>query len=327
MIFNKKIAVIYTGEVRTIEKTIKYLKKNVLLHENVHVFAVLQSNNIGYYDNFVKNNIGTHLKSLEWFHPNNDDWLQIREQLLDPMSVSNEWKSYLKNSGSMIEYYQMFLAYQEIKKREYEKGYSYDYILRIRCDVILTHPIYFDWDDCSIDNIKDYLYQIKKHLQSESILCYDVLQYFMNTFYHKDRLFCKTLTFDNYAVSDEFRQLLEIEVSNENEFIEKVYSYFKKGKYIITLRSNQIYFIKRQYFENISKIGITYGNQHIMPNNNYWFNSESQIKQICLENNVDIFDSTTLLEGQSLYEYNENNYFENGELKQTYDCLFFIKRI
>ena len=30
----KKIAVIYTGEVRTIEKTIKYFKQNILLNDN-----------------------------------------------------------------------------------------------------------------------------------------------------------------------------------------------------------------------------------------------------------------------------------------------------
>ena len=53
---NKKIAVIYTGEVRTIEKSIQYFKENVIINDNYHVFAILQTNNIEYFDNFVKNN-------------------------------------------------------------------------------------------------------------------------------------------------------------------------------------------------------------------------------------------------------------------------------
>jgi hypothetical protein len=63
-----------------------------------------------------------------------------------------------------------------------------------------------------------------------------------------------------------------------------------------------------------------------MENNFYWFNAESQLFQICRENGVDIFDSTTDLEEKSIYNYNENNYFENNVLKKSNDFSFFIRR-
>ena len=79
-------------------------------------------------------------------------------------------------------------------------------------------------------------------------------------------------------------------------------------------------------FTNISNLGITYGSEHKMENNDYWFNAESQLDQIFIENDIDVFDSTTKLEHDSLYGYNENVYFENNVLKKSHEFLFFIRR-
>ena len=154
----KKIAIIYTGEVRTIEKTMKYFKQNVLLNENVHLFAILQSNNIDYFDNFVKNQVGNNLKSLNWLNKNDNTWINTREELLRTMYTSLAWKDYLRNSGSMIEYYQMYLAFNKIIKFENIECFKYDYIMRIRCDVVLSQPIYFDFDNYTLETIKEFLY-------------------------------------------------------------------------------------------------------------------------------------------------------------------------
>ena len=45
-----------------------------------------------------------------------------------------------------------------------------------------------------------------------------------------------------------------------------------------------------------------------------------------MKNGIDIFESENRIEGDSIYSYNENNYFENNELKKTHEILFFIKR-
>jgi hypothetical protein len=146
----------------------------------------------------------------------------------------------------------------------------------------------------------------------------------MNTFYYKDRLNCINLDIDIYPSSESYNNLFT--ANNEIEFIKNVYNYLMKGLYLITIRYNQIYFMKRCYFQHISILGITYGSAYIMDNNDYWFNAESQLKQICIKNKIDVFNSTTNLEEKSLYEYNELNYIENGQLKNTYDFLFFIMR-
>lgn len=320
----KKIAIIYTGEVRTIEKTIKYFKQNVLLNENVHVFAVLQSNNIDYFEKIVKDQVENNLKSLIWLNKNDDTWVNIRENLLENIYLISHWKEYLRNSGSMIEYYQMYLAFNEITKFESEENFQYDYIMRIRCDVVLSHPIYFNFDNYTIESVKEFLNEIKNKKNLDTILSYEILSIFMNTFYYKNRLNCDDLSFDIYPSSESYYNIFNL--NNEEEFIKNVYEYLMKGNYLITIRSNQIYFIKRCYFEPISILGITYGCAHIMNNNEYWFNAESQLKQICIKNKIDVFNSITILEEKSLYEYNELNYIENGQLKDTCDFLFFVMR-
>lgn len=320
----KKVAIIYTGLVRTIEKTMKYFKENVLLDENRHIFAVLQSNNTEHYDKFLRDNTGENLKSVKWLDNNDEVWINTREQLLSSMNIDESWKHYLRTSGSMIEYYQMYLAYQDIEKKEQEDNFKYDYILRTRCDIILTDPIYFNWEDqYSTAKIKEMLEEIKTLGNYESITCNEILISFMNSFYNSKRMLCKSICHNNILNFD-YNNLLK--ANTEDELLDAVRNYLLNGKYIITIRENLVYFIKREWFENISKLGITYGS-HIMPNNDYWFNSESQLKQMSIESSLDIFDSTTHLEHKSLYEYYEPDYFDNnGMLIQSNDFFCFIRR-
>jgi hypothetical protein len=108
-------------------------------------------------------------------------------------------------------------------------------------------------------------------------------------------------------------------------FFTMLKEYLNKGKFIITLRQNVLFFIKRKYMTFIAPLGITYG-LYKNKNDDYWFNAENQLRQICIENDVDIFDSCTTLEEDSLYKYHENNYYKDGELIKNNNFFFFIKR-
>ena len=145
----KKIAIIYTGESRTIETTIKTFKDHILLNENYHVYAVLQSSNTELTQQLVKTHMNNNLKSYENFNKDDFCWNVIQDNLLNIIKTNHFWYEYLKHkSGSMIEYYQMYLAYQKIVDYEYRENFKYDYVIRIRSDVIITHHIYVDWDTC-----------------------------------------------------------------------------------------------------------------------------------------------------------------------------------
>jgi len=214
-------AIIYTGEVRTIEKTIDYFKN--VLSENMHVFAVLQSTNTKYYTDFVTEKLGTNLKSIEWFE-NTPEWIQMRDSLLQDMTMPDIWKDYLKNSGSMIEYYQMYLASKKIEQQENLEHFKYDYVMRIRCDVILTNSIDFDINRLSKQETNDFLQEIKLYHNTDTL---SAMKIFMKSFFHKQRMYAKTD--DQNQISDSFSVDTDL------------HDYLLNGDYVISLRVNVIY--------------------------------------------------------------------------------------
>jgi hypothetical protein len=321
----KKVAIIYTGEARTIETTIKTFKEHILLNENHHVFAVVQSSNSELTEQLVKTHMKDNLKNYEKFNKNDFCWNVIQDNLLNIINTNHFWYEYLKyKSGSMIEYYQMFLAYQKIVDYEYRENFKYDYVIRIRCDVIITHPIYFDWDSFDESYIKQCFEEIQKQKNYENLISSDSLGTFMNSIFFKNRIY-STIKVENNCIisSDNFKFLLQ--TNNEIIFFSMLKDYLNKGKFIITLRENVLFFIKRKYMTFIAPLGITYG-MYKNKSNDYWFNAENQLKQICIENDIDIFDSHTILEEESLYKYDENNYYKDGKLIKNNNVFFFIKR-
>jgi hypothetical protein len=239
------------------------------------------------------------------------------------MNISDDWKYYLRNSGSMIEYYQMYLAFKNMEIYEKQHNITYDYILRIRTDTILKDKINFNYDEYSEEYIKKIFYKIKEQQNCDTIISENVVIYFMNSFYNENRSNYLNMNFENNFLSKNIKNLLKI--NDENEFIKGIKNYINEGNYIITLRTNVVYFLKRELMDKIHILGITYGS-YTSEINNYWFNAESQLNQLCINNNIDFYSSTTDLEGLSLYGYDHKNYFDENNNLMDNKYSFFIKR-
>jgi hypothetical protein len=321
-----KIAIFYVGELRTYETTIKLFKQNVLLNENYHVFSVIQSNGTNDYEKVFKEIIQGNLKKLVDFDKNNTDWVNLRERLLDDINIGENWKSYLRNSGSMIEYYQMYLAYNLMNDYEKENNIKYDFVIRIRVDTIIKQPICLDWMDYNDDTVKRLLYKIKTKYNFNNIISNEVLDVFMNTLLNEKRIDYNKMNVDNVVTSSAFNKLLEFKNEDEDEFIHSLNNYIKGENFIISFRVNVVYVVKRNLMEYIHLLGITYGKNKFDREPSYWFNAECQLKSICVENNIDFFSSVTDLECSSLYEYTKLNYFNENDNLLDNDFDFFIKR-
>ena len=315
-----KVAVIYTGAVRTLEQTIDNLLNNVLLNEDVHVFATLQSEDTPKYTDILLSKLGGNLKSLQWFFAHDSCWIQIRERLLDSMVIADldehYWKQYLRNSGSMIEYYQLYLSYLQLVKYETAHNFQYDYIVRVRTDVILTKPLHFSWLHMSDEEIQARITRIcKKNLDSNT-----KVSLFMNSLIDDTRI-------DSDFISNECDihpadSVLPTLLSSSNSEIRE---YIHNGRYILALRNNIVYIVKRKYAHLIPSIGVMFGMFKI-PSDTYWFNAENQFRMICIHSQLSIFNSTTRLEHDSLYTYDPARYYdEHGNLRGG-DLFFFLRR-
>jgi hypothetical protein len=168
-----KVAVIYTGALRTIRKTMRYFKQNVLLNPDVHVFACVQNDTpqlASEQESWISNELGDNLKHIEWFSLSvHNNWVEMRNQLLESMNICDNTRNYLKSSGSMIEYYQLQLAYIKMMKFERQYDFKYDYIIRARTDTIYAKPIDFHWLNWTDNDVQIRVEKIKNELVESNI--------------------------------------------------------------------------------------------------------------------------------------------------------------
>lgn len=344
-----RIAVLYTGALRTIKGTIEFFKKNVI-HANpqntVDIFATIQNDSTQTdeeWEKFLTYHLQTNLKSLTWFDKNSTTWTALRENLLTPMQISDRWKDYLRTSGSMIEYYQMSKSYEVMELAEATASAPpsrYDYIIRCRTDTVIAKPIDFNWLQLSTADITHRLHNINKHLEGElkdPNPCEEntkkIIKCFFNTLYHPDMAEeewlsrHKNFTYHSVIHPTHFDPAHLFDPAAPKPFAEKLQDFIQNNNYILALRTNIFYICKRDKFNNIATLGYMYGKYP--PSNSqdeYWFNAESQFQKSCTASNLSFFSYDTELEDNSLYAYNHEQYFEHDYTLNNNNFIYFLMR-
>jgi hypothetical protein len=306
-----KVAVILTGALRTIKKTIKYFKRNVLVNSDVDVFACIQNDtntSNEEWEGWIRNEIGSHLKHIIWFSLSaHQQWIHFRDNLLSHIQLSDNWKDYLKNSGSMIEHYQMYLCYLKMCQFEALNGH-YSYIIRCRTDTIFGKPLDFHWLHWTDSEVEQRMTKINLELcrLDREITPLNTLKYFMSTII-SDSLIDNIPKIESEYIPAKYTSV-PIHPSHLNDYI-------RNGEYILTLRANLLYIVNRDLFKLVPALPFLHLFVNSPHNTAYWFNSEEQFQSICYLSNLTVFNYSTDYEGRSLYEYDEKRYFdENGNL-------------
>jgi hypothetical protein len=339
-----KIAILYTGEVRTIETVINYFVKNVLINENIHVFATVNTNNEDYIQKLIYEKMGENLKSVKFFNQNDLFWNQLQDSLLDNINVPPSWKHYLKTSGSMIQYYQLYLSYLQMVQVELRSATKYDFIMKIRSDIVITQPLNFNFLNMTEDIILQKLNIIAENTNDPIINSKKNITIFMNSLLHPYRNnsshFSHNYINDTYNNSiiesnydDELSKILTYNASqineknNKPELLQMISNFIRRGNYMLSFRKDIVYFMNRLYLDNISILGVTYGQYNLTKNDSYWFNAECQLQSICIKNNLHIFETSSDQEESSLFSYEEKNYFDDQlNLIDNKNVFWFIKR-
>jgi hypothetical protein len=299
-----RVAILFTGALRTIKKTIKYFKQNLLLNSYVDVFACIQNDTTQSNEEWniwLKEQIGEHLKSIEWYIVA-PEWNIHREKLLDSIILPDSWKQYLRTSGSMIEYIQLQYAYMKMSHYEQTCRFIYDYIIKSRTDTIYAKPIDFHWLNWTNSDVNDRIKKIieELHLSKIELSQYNIIQYFMNTIISDDLISIIPYIQSSYITG---RDMVVPNIQHLNDYI-------KNGSYILTIRANNLYIVRRDLFYLIPSLGTMYGLYHYPYEDEYWFNAENQFRAACYNSNLSIFDYSTTFEEKSLYEYDERRYFD-----------------
>lgn len=303
-----KVSVLYTGALRTIRKTMRYFKQHVLLNSDVDVYACVQ-NDSGLpneeWETWIRSEMGAHLKSLTWFVPHeNSDWISLRDKLVSHTNVYDVWKNYLKNSGSILEYYQLYLAY--LKMCQYEDTHQrYKYIIRCRTDNLFGKPVDFHWLTWSDEEVEKRIRSIHEKLAGceKETDPKTILNYFMGTLLSDDLIEnIQNIGIRHIPNRD---SLTAISSSTDlNRFVQN-------GPYILTYRANNLYIVGREHFSLIPGLPFLYGFLKTPYNDSYWFNAENQFQAACYFSNLVVFDYNTGFEDSSVSNYDEARYFDD----------------
>ena len=309
-------AIILTGALRTIKKTISYVK-SMLCYGNVHIFACVQNDTLQSeedWNNWFVEQIET--ISIIWFNSDKyPGWIEQRNILLDNIHIENIWKEYLRTSGSMIEYYQLQLAYLNMCSYEKTNNIKYDYIIKTRTDSIFMKPVDFHWLNWMENEISLRMEKIQNEMPNVDV---DVLfTYFMCTIISDDIIPNMNQIMANYTSSpiDCSRQWNPL-------YIKK---YIEEGRYILTIRKNNLYIVNRDYFYVIPSLGTMYGQFKYPYSDEYWFNAEGQFRGMCYYSCISVYDYSSIFEETSLeYEHLWNGalYFDE-EGKPLHNTMLY----
>ena len=308
-----KIAILYTGELRTIKKTIDYFIKNVLNHYDCSIFASIQGTSYGQkldeneYTNFLKDKVGNKLKTLKWIDKENRDYINISNNILNNFNFYNldqrginylkqkidynrvreteSIKHYLKTSGTLIEHFQIYQSYISMKEFENENNLIFDYVMRFRTDTILFKKLNLDIFNFSKENFD------KKLSLYQSVDILDTSNKIINSFIFPELI-------------NQNRKIIKSE-------IKYIFEYLKKQKFVLVIRANLIYITNRENIDTISNIINEYAKKgHELEPSHYW-NAENQFRSICIRNNIDMFNFENESDQEFFFNFDKDSFVDD----------------
>jgi hypothetical protein len=297
-----RVAIILTGALRTIRKTIRYFKQN-LVSDNTDVFACVQNDTTQTeeeWNRWFAEQI--HITSLVWFSLSNHGWIQQRELLLEHICIDETWKGYLRHSGSMIEYAQLQQAYLKMTQYEHMRQQRYDYIIRARTDSIYCKRIDFHWLQWTDEEVSQRIAKVREEMILSKIDLPLLSKYVMTTL------------ISDHMISNipYIHATVYTGMSQKEPTIEELAEYIRTGRYILTFRKNNLYIVRRDLFHLIPSLGTMYGQFQSPYSDPWWFNAEGQFTSICYHAGLTTYDYNTDVEDKSVEVtgWNDADFFD-----------------
>ena len=323
-----RTAILLTGALRTIKKTVKYFKRNLIdalpdFHTHGDVFVCVQndtSDSEEHWNAWLQHEIRP--RSIEWISREGElyrHWTTLRDkQISNMITIGPQWAQYLKNSGSCVEYFQLQCAYGALLRFEQQGNFRYDYVVRARTDSIYCKPLDFHWLTWSEEDVAARMERVRREMRMSQMAETDaeLLRVFMGTILSDDVL----PNLDHLFLSS---HLVETEtLLHQPLTAPRLLHYLHHGRYIVTLRANNLYFLRRSLFSLIPALGSFYGQfpTECLPDKEkpYSFNAENQFFLICCEAQISRHDYSSLFEEMSIElhdRWQEEKFFDlQGEL-------------
>lgn len=294
-----KVCVLFTGAYRTFDKTYKYILDNILKPNSAKAFVLCETEySFTEFEEIFKNRWGDHVGSVQALkNSRTKEFNDIMEYLFKSKSgLSNYYlnqhgfnQDYLKNSGSILEYYQFMKCYEQMLEYERQHCIKFDIVIRSRFDMILTQPL----------NLSKFFTEVNSDLLDK---------------YGED-IYIRSLGNENMAklLSDnKMVKLFEYEPFRKNSNEHNMYNMsntlkkINENKQIWTFYCNWIWIAKRHTMDILHPFIYFYG--HFLSNKRDYFNSENQFFDYLKYHNCEIFHFFTQNEWDLWTKHEVNGY-------------------
>ena len=275
----QSVAVLLTGKLRHLASTL--LKQNLLLHNDVHVFAVVE-NDTPLSDceanQWLRKEVGPHLKEVAFFSPQNfAEYSACQEMLLTKVKADPaKWGGPLRHHRSMAECFQLHLAHVSACRFEREHRYMFDFVVRVRTDAVFGRPVDFRWLQWS-----DAAVQLRLNLLGGDPQT--LLQRFMATLLHADAADEADVDIGAFLPCYEDRIPESLTGASVNR-------YLRRGHYILTFFQSDLFIVRRILSY---EIGLLCSARPMLPSARaFWIDVHSQFRRECNESGLSVFDYT-----------------------------------
>lgn len=278
------LAILFTGKLRTFEKTHKLILNNFIIPNNATLFFCIDEDKTKYeilniiLDYFPKQYLG----NLCIINKNNTEYDKLLKFLLDnkpalQKEIFNKigWtQDYMYQSGSIFEYFQFMKCYDLMIQYEKKNNCKFDIIIRSRLDIIINEPInlidFFTKE--KLINIDDDIY---RRCLGNQKLCNSIL--------NKRRFKEYNLNYYETFFDDDFKF--------KNNLLDNI----NNSKYLWVFGLNQVWIGKRHVMDIMYNLIYNYGN--FFGKVKETFNSETQFAEYCKFFDIKLFKYSSCATG------------------------------
>jgi hypothetical protein len=296
----RKTAIIFVGEVSTLNQTYINIQKNLIETNNADVFAVINDSKQDI--SFLKPKRVIYSSQIKY------DFIREREiKLKNKPAYTNLFshQQYFRNSNHLTEIYQFSIGLDQVLDYEKVSGYKYDFIIKSRLDAVFTNPfriedLYIMLDSLSLKDSGFTLPKIPGDLSCDVFGC----------------------GLDRYKMIDK----IESCVLDTNPIFKWLYDNDKIQQVegvIFSIKNNCFFGGKRCDMIKLGNLWNCIGDYYY-PSIPYFFYPEKQFHMYLEENNIYHLDFWRDKESKYLYSKELNLNILNGGV--VVDCEFSLLR-
>jgi hypothetical protein len=279
-----KTALLLVGGYRTFEKTWKLINDNLIASNDAVVFAYCETNysceDLRYIleKKFGEEHVG---KVVAISSTKNEEYLNLQKFLIknkpalqkevfEYASANDQYhwdQSYIKNSGSIYQYYMLMKCFQLMIDYEKEYDINFDIIVKSRFDIVIGKKL----------DLRNFFSRINLNIINDC-QCNDDLyirslgsQYIYESYLNGNKLYEPTLRYELYPYTGHSRY---INNDNNEDVYKKIIQKINKDNHIWTFYHDQVWIGKRHVFNYLYGMVYFYGS-YINPNVSCPFNSET----------------------------------------------------